>query len=60
MVDYSLKMTTFARNIEKRIKAIKKNMAQEDVFKKIVRHCKEYGFVFPSSDIYDGLGAVYD
>ena len=34
-------------------------MAQEDVFKKIVSHCKEYGFVFPSSDIYDGLGAVY-
>ena len=33
---------------------------QEDVFKKIVSHCKEYGFVFPSSDIYDGLGAVYD
>ena len=35
-------------------------MAQEDIFKKLVSHCKEYGFVFPSSDIYDGLGAVYD
>ena len=35
-------------------------MAQEDVFKKIVSHCKEYGFVFPSSEIYDGLGVVYD
>ena len=35
-------------------------MAQEDIFKKLVAHCKEYGFVFPSSDIYDGLGAVYD
>ncbi len=35
-------------------------MAQEDTFKKIVSHCKEYGFVFPSSDIYDGLAAVYD
>lgn len=33
---------------------------QEDLFKKIVSHCKEYGFVFPSSEIYDGLGAVYD
>ncbi len=33
---------------------------QEDVFKKLVSHCKEYGFVFPSSEIYDGLGAVYD
>lgn len=35
-------------------------MAQEEIFKKIVSHCKEYGFVFPSSDIYDGLAAVYD
>ncbi|GHV48925.1 glycine--tRNA ligase [Bacteroidia bacterium] len=35
-------------------------MAQEDIFKKIISHCKEYGFVFPSSEIYDGLGAVYD
>lgn len=33
---------------------------QEDLFKKIVSHAKEYGFVFPSSEIYDGLGAVYD
>jgi len=35
-------------------------MAQEDVFKKLISHCKEYGFVFPSSEIYDGLSAVYD
>ena len=36
-------------------------MAQQDeVFKKIVSHAKEYGFVFPSSEIYDGLSAVYD
>ena len=34
--------------------------SQEEVFKKMVSHCKEYGFVFPSSEIYDGLGAVYD
>ncbi|MDE6715985.1 MAG: glycine--tRNA ligase [Muribaculaceae bacterium] len=33
---------------------------QEDQFKKIVSHAKEYGFVFPSSEIYDGLSAVYD
>jgi len=33
---------------------------QEDIFKKLISHCKEYGFVFPSSEIYDGLGAVYD
>lgn len=31
-----------------------------DVFKNIVSHCKEYGYVFQSSEIYDGLGAVYD
>ena len=33
---------------------------QEDTFKKIVSHAKEYGFVFQSSEIYDGLAAVYD
>lgn len=33
---------------------------QEDLLKKVVAHAKEYGFVFPSSEIYDGLGAVYD
>jgi len=37
-----------------------KKMAQEDIFKKLVSHCKEYGYVFPSSEIYDGLAAVYD
>lgn len=35
-------------------------MAQEDVLKKIIAHCKEYGFIFQSSEIYDGLSAVYD
>ena len=29
-------------------------------FQAIISHCKEYGFIFPSSEIYDGLGAVYD
>ncbi|MFT7114682.1 MAG: glycyl-tRNA synthetase, partial [Candidatus Azotimanducaceae bacterium] len=33
---------------------------QEDIFKKIIAHCKEYGFVYQSSEIYDGLSAVYD
>ena len=33
---------------------------QEDIFKKIIAHAKEYGFVFQSSEIYDGLSAVYD
>ena len=32
----------------------------EEVFKKIVAHCKEYGFIFQSSEIYDGLSAAYD
>ncbi|HNV50442.1 MAG: glycine--tRNA ligase [Bacteroidales bacterium] len=32
----------------------------EDKLKKIISHSKEYGFVFPSSEIYDGLSAVYD
>jgi glycyl-tRNA synthetase len=32
----------------------------EDIFKKVISHAKEYGFVFPSSEIYDGLSAVYD
>ena len=35
-------------------------MTQEELFKKLVAHCKEYGFIFPSSEIYDGLSAVYD
>lgn len=33
---------------------------KEDLFRKIVAHAKEYGFVFPSSEIYDGMSAVYD
>ncbi|MFD2967450.1 glycine--tRNA ligase [Sphingobacterium bambusae] len=32
----------------------------DDFFKNIIGHAKEYGFVFPSSEIYDGLSAVYD
>jgi glycyl-tRNA synthetase len=33
---------------------------QDDQFKKLVAHCKEYGFIFQSSEIYDGLSATYD
>ncbi len=33
---------------------------QEEVFKKVTAHAKEFGFVFQSSEIYDGLSAVYD
>ena len=32
----------------------------EDLFKSIISHAKEYGYIFPSSEIYDGLSAVYD
>ncbi len=35
-------------------------MSQDNLFKDLIAHCKEYGFIFPSSEIYDGLGAVYD
>ncbi|MEH6514212.1 MAG: glycine--tRNA ligase, partial [Maribacter arcticus] len=33
---------------------------QEDDFKRVISHAKEYGYVFQSSEIYDGLSAVYD
>ncbi|PSR06361.1 MAG: glycine--tRNA ligase, partial [Bacteroidetes bacterium SW_10_40_5] len=33
---------------------------QEDTLKKVISHCKENGYVFQSSEIYDGLSAVYD
>ena len=35
-------------------------MTSEEKFKKVISHAKEYGFIFPSSEIYDGLSAVYD
>ena len=37
-------------------------MANEVVnnFQDIIAHCKEYGYIFQSSEIYDGLSAVYD
>ncbi len=33
---------------------------QQDLLKDIISHSKEYGFIFPSSEIYDGLAATYD
>ncbi len=35
-------------------------MNQDELFKKVISHAKEYGFIFQSSEIYDGLQAVYD
>src|SRR5438552_6737410 len=34
--------------------------ANEELFNNIISHAKEYGFIFQSSEIYDGLSAVYD
>lgn len=38
---------------------VEKNQ-ENALFQKVVSHAKEYGFVFPSSEVYDGLQAVYD
>src|ERR1700710_1100804 len=36
-------------------------MANEaNIFQELISHCKEYGYIFQSSEIYDGLAAVYD
>jgi glycyl-tRNA synthetase len=35
-------------------------MADANIFPALIAHCKEYGYIFPSSEIYDGLSAVYD
>ncbi|MBW7868478.1 MAG: glycine--tRNA ligase [Brumimicrobium sp.] len=36
------------------------NTKSDDFLKEVIAHAKEYGYVFPSSDIYDGLSAIYD
>lgn len=33
---------------------------EQDKFKQVISHAKEYGYIFSSSEIYDGLSAVYD
>src|SRR5688572_18042057 len=35
-------------------------MADANIFPALIAHCKEYGYIFASSEIYDGLSAVYD
>jgi glycyl-tRNA synthetase len=35
-------------------------LMQEELFKRLVSHCKEYGFIYASSEVYDGLGGIYD
>ncbi|MBL7922587.1 MAG: glycine--tRNA ligase [Bacteroidia bacterium] len=39
---------------------ITRKLSGEELFRNIISHCKEYGFIFQSSEIYDGLSAVYD
>ena len=34
--------------------------AEQNIFAELIAHCKEYGYIFQSSEIYDGLSAVYD
>ena len=38
----------------------KQTHMSDDLLKKVISHAKEYGFIFPSSEIYDGLSATYD
>ncbi|HAS40369.1 MAG TPA: glycine--tRNA ligase [Microscillaceae bacterium] len=38
----------------------KKNKGLDNPLQPIISHAKEYGFIFPSSEIYGGLQAVYD
>jgi glycyl-tRNA synthetase len=33
---------------------------EQNIFAALIAHCKEYGYIFQSSEIYDGLSAVYD
>lgn len=40
--------------------AQKEQTSSDNVFAKVISHAKEYGFIFQSSEIYDGLQAVYD
>ncbi|UOQ27691.1 Glycine--tRNA ligase (Gly-tRNA) [Candidatus Karelsulcia muelleri] len=57
-------MTVCPVNCIKKYKSIKKEKRKKKnnkiSFKEIVSHAKQYGFVFPSSEIYDGINAIYD
>src|SRR5213595_649752 len=48
------------RNSQKNYLCAIMSKSTDELFKNVIAHCKEYGFVFPSSEIYDGLSAVYD
>ena len=46
--------------VQNQVKQQISRMNNEDLFKNIIGHSKEYGFIFQSSEIYDGLSAAYD
>ena len=64
MIQITLYRECFLFNIQSKILIFVQNYSimakQEDIFKKVISHAKEYGFIFPSSEIYDGLSAIYD
>ncbi len=62
-VIYSLSTNPYFRGLSLFLPALEilaMTVKPEDFFKNIISHSKEYGFIFPSSEIYDGLSAVYD
>jgi glycyl-tRNA synthetase len=56
-MNYDLSTMNFLKNY---IFAPIMSKSTDELFKNVICTCKEYGFVFPSSEIYDGLSAVYD
>jgi glycyl-tRNA synthetase len=53
-------LAPFRNPKSKTIFAVIMSKSTDELFKNVIAHAKEYGFVFPSSEIYDGLSAVYD
>jgi glycyl-tRNA synthetase len=51
---------SFSREVLAAFAYFCRTMANDNKLQNIIAHCKEYGFVFQSSEIYDGLSAVYD
>src|SRR5688500_6668970 len=48
------------KNEDKKLSLPLMAIQEDNLFKNVISHAKEYGFIFPSSEIYDGLSAVYD
>ena len=68
ILTFSLKTQDYFHQVFKPRNGVYKNLFitfaamanQDDIFKKVIAHSKEYGYVFQSSELYDGLAAVYD